>query len=289
MTTRQVYLDPSARADEPSLDKEREDGTLQIATDLAYRRLMIVNVVFYGLPGTSQWVLVDTGMFGTKRLIESAANDRFGPSSRPSAIILTHGHFDHVGCLEDLAREWDVPVYAHPLEHPYLNGREAYPAADPSVGGGMIALSSSLFPRAPVNVGERLKSLPENGTVPHMPGWRWIATPGHSRGHISLWREDDRAMIVGDAFVTTRQESVYAAITQEPEMHGPPMYYTPDWASARQSVRRLARLQPELIVTGHGRAMRGPQMRSALDRLATDFDQIAVPKHGRYIESARGA
>jgi hypothetical protein len=96
-------------------------------------------------------------------------------------------------------------------------------------------------------------------------------------------------MIVGDEFVTTRQESVYAAITQEPEMHGPPMYYTPDWASARQSVRRLARLQPELIVTGHGRAMRGPQMRSALDRLATDFDQIAVPKHGRYIESARGA
>src|SRR4051794_30272749 len=82
MTSRQVYLDSSARADEPSLDKERDDGTLQIAPDVAYRRLMIVNVVFYGVPGTSEWVLIDTGVFGTKRLIESAASQRFGPSSR---------------------------------------------------------------------------------------------------------------------------------------------------------------------------------------------------------------
>jgi hypothetical protein len=69
----------------------------------------------------------------------------------------------------------------------------------------------------------------------------------------------------------------------------PPMYYTPDWVSARESVRRLARLEPELVVTGHGRAMRGPQMRAALDHLATGFDEIAVPKHGRYVKSTRGA
>jgi glyoxylase-like metal-dependent hydrolase (beta-lactamase superfamily II) len=286
MTSRQVYLDPAARADDPLLDKARHDGTLQIAADLAYRRLMIVNVVFYGLPGTSEWVLIDTGVFGTKGLIQNAASERFGPSAKPLAIVLTHGHFDHVGCLEDLAREWDVPVYAHLLEHPYLHGKEAYPPPDPSVGGGMIALSSSLFPRAPVDVAERLKALPDDGTVPHMPGWQWITTPGHSPGHISLWRGADRAMIVGDAFVTTRQESVYAALTQEPEMHGPPMYFTPDWASARESVRRLARLEPESVVTGHGRAMRGPQMRSALNHLAADFDAIAVPKRGRYVDSA---
>jgi glyoxylase-like metal-dependent hydrolase (beta-lactamase superfamily II) len=286
MTSRQVYLDPAARADDPSLDKARDDGTLQVAADLAYRRLLIVNVVFYGLPGTPEWVLIDTGVFGTKGLIQSAARERFGSSAKPLAIVLTHGHFDHVGCLEDLAREWDVPVYAHPLEHPYLNGLEAYPPPDPSVGGGMIALSSSLFPQAPVDVAERLQALPEDGTVPHMPGWRWIASPGHSRGHISLWREEDRALIVGDAFITTRQESVYAALTQAPEMHGPPMYFTPDWVSARESVRRLARLEPELVVTGHGRAMRGPQMRSALNRLAADFDAIAVPKRGHHVDPA---
>jgi glyoxylase-like metal-dependent hydrolase (beta-lactamase superfamily II) len=99
---------------------------------------------------------------------------------------------------------------------------------------------------------------------------------------VSFWRESDRALIAGDAFVTTAQESVYAALTQEAEMHGPPMYFTPDWISARESVRRLAALEPELVVTGHGRAMRGEKMRHALRQLGRDFDDIAVPKHGRY-------
>ena len=70
-----------------------------------------------------------------------------------------------------------------------------------------------------------------------------------------------------DAFVTTRQESVYAAVTQAPEMHGPPGT-TRLIGSARESVRRLASLKPELAVTGHGRAMQGPQMRAALEKLA---------------------
>jgi hypothetical protein len=63
------------------------------------------------------------------------------------------------------------------------------------------------------------------------------------------------------------------------------MYYTPDWDSSRASVQKLAALNPELVVTGHGRAMRGPQMQHALRRLASEFDRIAVPKHGRYVPS----
>jgi len=285
MSAHQVHLDPSARADDPARDKERHDGTLQIAPDLAYRRLAILNVVFFGRPGAGDrtWVLVDAGVFGTKALIKSAASERFGPNSRPAAIMLTHGHFDHVGALEDLASEWDVPVYAHALEHPYLNGSQAYPPPDPTVGGGLMALSSSMFPRGPIDVSEHLRALPDDGTMPHMAGWRWLATPGHSPGHVSFWREQDRTLIVGDAFVTTRQESVYAAITQEPEMHGPPMYYTPDWTSARESVCRLDSLRPETVVTGHGRAMRGSHMRSALSRLAAEFNSIALPERGRYV------
>ena len=93
-------------------------------------------------------------------------------------------------------------------------------------------------------------------------------------------------LIAGDAFITTRQESAYAALTQEPEMHGPPAYFTPDWVSARESVVKLAALEPELVVTGHGRAMRGPAMREALHTLARDFDRVAVPEHGRYVLDA---
>jgi glyoxylase-like metal-dependent hydrolase (beta-lactamase superfamily II) len=151
-----------------------------------------------------------------------------------------------------------------------------------------MAALARFYPRGPIDVGERLRILPADGSVPDMPGWRWIATPGHTAGHISLWRAADRALIAGDAFITTRQESAFAVALQFAELHGPPMYYTPDWVAARASVEKLAALEPELVVTGHGPAMRGEAMRTALHTLANQFDQIAVPPHGRYVgEPAR--
>ena len=148
-----------------------------------------------------------------------------------------------------------------------------------------MSLLSPLFPRGPIDVSAWLHPLPDDGSVPGMPDWRWIATPGHSPGHVSLWRETDRTLIAGDAFITTTQESAYAVATQSAELHGPPMYFTPDWPSARRSVETLAGLEPEIVVTGHGRAMRGDAMRSALHTLAWDFDRIAVPDHGRYVDN----
>jgi glyoxylase-like metal-dependent hydrolase (beta-lactamase superfamily II) len=275
----QIVLSEAAAADNPDADRARNDKTRQIAADVAYRQIAIVNVVFVGPPaaGDGGWTLIDTGLPASATDIRSAAQARFGGSGRPAAIILTHGHFDHVGPLETLAEDWDVPVYAHPLEHPYLNGTSSYPPADPTVGGGLMALLSPLYPTRPVDVRPRLRALPEDHSVPGLAGWRWIHTPGHSPGHISLWRGNDRMLIAGDAFITTKQESAYSAVSQAPEMHGPPMYFTPDWQRARESVRALAALSPETVVTGHGQAMRGPQMRTALTELARRFDDVAVP------------
>jgi glyoxylase-like metal-dependent hydrolase (beta-lactamase superfamily II) len=280
----QIPLTEDSRADNPEIDRDNDDSTHEIADDLAYKRLAIVNVVFVGRSnaGDREWVLIDAGLPGFAGAIKHAATERFGKNSRPAAILMTHGHFDHVGSLETLADDWDAPIYAHLLEQPYLDGRSAYPPPDPSVGGGLMATTSPLFPAGPFDVGRRLRLLPDDHSVPHMHGWRWIHTPGHTPGHVSFWREDDRSLIVGDAFVTTRQESVYAALLQKPEMHGPPMYYTPDWDGARESVRALAALEPQLVVTGHGRAMEGPEMRGALHALAREFDEIARPKDGRY-------
>ena len=170
------------------------------------------------------------------------------------------------------------------LEHPYLDGRSAYPKPDPRVGGGAMSLLASLFPRGPFDFSGRLRALPEDGSVPFLDGWRWIHTPGHSAGHVSLWREADRCLIAGDAFITTAQESAYAVATQEPEVHGPPMYFTPDFRKAAVSVRALAALEPEVVVTGHGHAMRGPAMRAGLHQLASRFEAVAVPAHGVYVD-----
>lgn len=287
----QIPLSEEASALDPELDAARGDHTHEVAPDLAYRRLGIVNAVFAGSPGAGDrgWVLVDAGLAGTAPLIRDAAAARFGAEARPAAIVMTHGHFDHVGALEQLAEAWDAPVFAHPLEHPYLNGSAAYPPADPSVGGGTMARLARFYPTRPVDVGARLQPLPPDGSVPGMPGWRWLHTPGHTVGHVALWRGSDRALIAGDAFCTTAQESAYAVAVQEPEMHGPPMYFTTDWDAAEDSVCRLAALEPELALSFHGRPMRGPRMRAALQGLAERFREVAVPKEGRFVREPRKA
>ena len=255
-----------------------------ITNDLAYLKTVLVNVFFSGLPGAGDrdWVLIDAGIPGQTSAIVSAAARLFQPGARPSAIILTHGHFDHVGSLLSLAQLWDVPVFAHELELPYLTGRSPYPPPDATVGGGLIALFSWMFPRAPINLGDRVHSLPGDGSVPFMPGWRWVHTPGHTPGHVSLFRDSDRTLIAGDAFVTTKQESALAVIEQRQEVHGPPAYYTCDWKAARQSVEALSALNPEIAATGHGVPMTGESLRTGLRTLLRDFDTVAYPQHGRY-------
>ena len=255
------------------------ERALEVGPGVAYRRLGIVNVVLLGDPGEGDrgWVLVDAGLPGTAGAIAEAAAERFGEGVRPAAIVLTHGHFDHVGALAELAARWDAPVHAHPLERPYLDGSSAYPPPDPSVGGGLMARLAPLYPRGPEDLGDRLRPLPEDGTVPGAPGWGWVHTPGHTPGHVSLWRVADRTMVAGDAVITTRQEQAYAVAVQAPELHGPPAYFTPDWNAAEASARALAALEPELLVAGHGRPMQGPEMRAALHRLAREFRTLAVP------------
>lgn len=256
-----------------------------IASGVACLELSIVNVYLVGPPqaGDRAWVLVDTGLPTSHETIVREAARRFGHGARPSAIVLTHGHIDHAGSVRELMELWDVPVYAHRLEAPFLTGRSDYPPADPTVGGGAMArVASRLFPRRAIDLGSRLHLLPQDGTVPGMPGWRWIHTPGHTPGHVSLFRDEDRTLIAGDAFVTTRQESFWAVLTQAQEVWRPPAYFTINWNASRASVQALARLEPEVAGTGHGIPMSGERLRRELNDLAQNFDEV-MPDDGRYV------
>ncbi len=251
-------------------------------------RIVFVNVIFIAINGTEdndkpEWVLIDAGLKGFSGRIKRLAAKHFGEGNPPKAIILTHGHFDHVGSLKKLAEEWDVPVYCHRLEFPYVTGKSAYPPQDPTVDYGLMAMVSRIYPTEPIDLGNRVFPLPADGIVPFLDEWTWYHVPGHSPGQVALFRENDRALISADAFVTTKQESAYAVMTQRKEINGPPAYFTIDWETAEDSVRLLEGLRPDVVVSGHGRPMQGSKMRKELRELAHHFRELAMPEHGRYV------
>src|SRR5690625_693397 len=201
----------------PATSVQSGEG-IEVLPDVFCYTIQIVNIVLIGNPNSNEFVLIDAGMPGSADKIFSIIEERFGEDSKPQAIILTHGHFDHVGGIIELVDRWNIPVYAHPLELPYLTGEKSYPTPDATVEGGMIAKMSPMFPNTPINLGNHIKTLPEDGTVPHLDEFRWIHTPGHSQGHVSLFRENDKKLSDGDAFVTVKQDALYKVLTQEQEI-----------------------------------------------------------------------
>ena len=251
----------------------------QITADLTRLRTLFVNLYFWG--NAAGWVLIDAGVPGAGGAIVDAAERQFGRGAAPKAIILTHGHFDHVGALPHLLERWDVPVFAHRSEMAHLTGERDYPPPDPLVGKGALALLSFLYPHKATDFGERVVALPDDEQAPYMPGWRWLPTPGHTDGHVSLFRDADRCLIAGDAFVTVAQESLYEVLRQDEQVHGPPAYFTADWSAARTSVATLAKLRPTVAATGHGVPMRGAALTIGLATLVQQFDTIAIPAKDR--------
>lgn len=250
---------------------------IEVVPDIFCLSVQIVNVCFIGNPReTNEFILLDAGMPRSYEFIMKEAEKRFGESFKPSSIILTHGHFDHVGALHELIKKWDVPVYAHPLEEPYLTGKSDYPPPNPEVEG-LVAKMSPMFPRHSIDISSHLQLLGDDGTIPSLPEWRYIHTPGHTPGHISLFRDRDKALLVGDAFTTVEQESLYDVITQKQEMHGPPAYFTIDWQAAWESVKKLEALKPSIAISGHGLPLADDELRSDLEKLATNFDKTEIP------------
>ena len=256
---------------------------VEVLPDLYCYTRQIANIVFVGNPSDGNFLLVDAGTPKSANDIITTAKQRFGNHARPRAILLTHGHFDHVGAIIDLVKYWDIPVYAHQLELPFLTGQESYPTPDATVEGVMIAKMSPMFPNEPIDLGDYIHPLPTDGTVPHMPEFRYVHTPGHSVGHVSFFRDSDRALIAGDAFITVKQDALFNVLTQKFDIQGPPRYLTTDWAAAWESVKKLRHLQPTVAITGHGIPVSGEKLETLLQKLDENFDQMAIPDYGKFI------
>jgi glyoxylase-like metal-dependent hydrolase (beta-lactamase superfamily II) len=249
----------------------------RIAPDVGWLPISFVNVYFVGSPG-NPWTLVDTGLPGSADKIIEAAEARFGSSIPPEAIVLTHGHFDHAGSALDLAEHWNVPIYAHKLELPYLTGRSNYPPADPTTGGAIGFLSRFMSSRGR-DLGERVRELQSN-EVPGAPEWQWIATPGHSPGHVSLFRSSDRALIAGDAFATMKMESWSGLLGGRQRLSRAGAPFNVDWDQTKESVHKLAELRPSVAACGHGIPREEPDLPQRMESFAARFRR---PRRGRYV------
>lgn len=237
------------------------------------------NVYFVG--SGSSWALIDAGWAIDAPSITQAAETLFGAGTRPAAILLTHFHPDHAGSARQLARTWACPVFVHPDELSLatgdFSGLTAF--AGPldtwvvlplmrAMGGrrrdAMLARSSLKGVALPLGPGTE---------APGLPGWECIHTPGHTPGHVSFFRTTDRVLITGDAMVTVKLNSLSGLVLQRSGLSGPPWYTTWNWNAAKESVARLALLEPIVVAGGHGMPMIGTRTTGAVRAFADHFSR----------------
>ncbi|WP_121666530.1 MBL fold metallo-hydrolase [Mesonia aquimarina] len=254
-----------------SLKKQLKANTylneIEVKDDILYYINNIVNAVMIGTSQTENWVLIDTGLPNSADKIMSVAHRRFGKNNPPAAIILTHGHFDHVGGVVDLINAWNIPVYAHPKEFDYLTGKTAYQSV-------FKEHKNMIFNQEPINIKCVLKELPENGVVPFLKGWKWIHVPGHSPGHIALYREKDKILIAGDAFVSMSLDAFYNTQKKtNSSVYMPPAYFSSDRENLKASLEKLMQVNPEKAIMGHGEHLSGKKLRVGLQTLLKSLDE----------------
>jgi glyoxylase-like metal-dependent hydrolase (beta-lactamase superfamily II) len=160
-----------------------------------------------------------------------------------SAHAVTHAHPDHQGASHEICEALEIPLWSGELDAAAMeDGRimERQPRHPINSLFGRIMPG----PAHPVD-----RQLREGDQV---AGFSVLDVPGHSAGHIALWRESDRVLVLGD--VLTNMDT----LTGLPGLHEPYSFFTPDPARNRDSARRLADLEPALVCFGHGAPLRDP-------------------------------
>jgi glyoxylase-like metal-dependent hydrolase (beta-lactamase superfamily II) len=177
-------------------------------------------------------VLVDAGTRSARRRITRQLDGR-----TLAAHVVTHAHPDHFGASHAICERYDVPLWIGRKD------AEAVATATPVTGSGFAAaVVSRMRMPAPHPVA---RGLTEGDEV---AGFTVLDVPGHSPGHIALWRDHDGVLLCGDVFVNVLR------------LGAPPKFLSYDDLRNRASMRRLAELRPKLVLFGHGRPLRDPDL-----------------------------
>jgi glyoxylase-like metal-dependent hydrolase (beta-lactamase superfamily II) len=191
-------------------------------------------------------VLIDTG---TRLARRSFIQALFGIDLK--LVALTHCHPDHQGSAKAICEFFSCDLACHEADRAAMEGRE--PMGPPT---WPIRISSNLMAGPPHPVARMLREGDE------IAGFRVIETPGHTFGHISLFREEDRLAIIGD--VMTNMNLVLLV----PGLHEPPGFFCVDSTLNRKSIRKVVDLKPDTVLFGHGPPLRdGRQLQAFADRL----------------------
>lgn len=179
-------------------------------------------------------ILIDAG-------IRSSANSIFRAlkGKKITKHALTHAHADHQGSSSVVCNTLNIPLWT---SEPEKENAESGNVTDeyPNKKHLIARFQRKYWAGGGLKVSKILK---EGDTV---GSFTVIETPGHSRGHISFYREKDRVLIVGDTLVNMN------LVTTVPGLHHPPAIFTTDKKRNIASIKKLFALNPKILCFGHG-------------------------------------
>jgi glyoxylase-like metal-dependent hydrolase (beta-lactamase superfamily II) len=189
-------------------------------------------------------VLIDAGTkFMTNRILRTLKQffaQEAHTTKRLTAHALTHVHPDHQGASHAVCTAYNVPLLCGEKD---ANVMESGLAESPEYSG-LLGLLGRTWAGPAHPVAQRLK---EGDKV---AGFTVLDTPGHSHGHITFWREADKCLIVGDVL------NGMNLMTGLPGLNEPPTAFTANIPQNRQSIRKIAACEPEIVCFGHGAPLR---------------------------------